>query len=509
MSQLTPIRTPAKIHTRKPVTMKQLLLLLVLSFALLFPAQALFAASYKIVYVEPINDLGESWRAPREIDDGTAGAASDTTVFNSRGRSYTAKEQVLYDSSTEGLGDLPFEAESDTEKAIQRAYKHLKYDVVVLEDRLKHAEKDLTIYLVNDANTTYLDDMDDEERDRAFWPHSSNNKRIIMGAVPLTSYNDANIQRVVAHEVTHHIDNTTWRSYNLPPGTIHSGREIYDHESTAWTEGIAMYYGKLKNPDRTTEPTGYRRVSEMREVHAANEARGEDEPRKFEKWYTRDELEPEELWKNESINALILYDIAKRRPLGENQVDDMFIKTNDGGDRTLKTYLQAYVKENPVDAFLVGEAIEEYIHKDEIDQVLGEGAGDKYLALEFKKNNLDHVQRQIRKYRGILGWFNKNLFGKDKYRDLLEQEEALISEIASLELTFMNDAVAFVDSGGKLPGKATSDSGDKAASRTPQVPDVDSLIGSDTDEGQAIPDVGGIDVNSGSEVDSKTGRLLK
>jgi len=442
MSLLTPTQT------RTPLTIKPLLFLLVLSFVLLCPAQALFATSYKIVYVEPISELVEALRAPRAIP------RSRTTIFNSLGRNYMAKEHVLYNSSAEGYKELPFEAESDTEKAIQRAYKHLKADAGELKDRLQHAENDLTIYLVNDSNVNYPDDMDAKERDEAFWPHASDNKKIILGAVPMKYYYNTNMKRLIAHEVTHHIDNCTWKGYGLPKGVNHTGDEIYENEETAMTEGIAMYYGKLKNPDWTIVPPKYRRAKEIIAAYEANKYKKEGEKKEKAKEYTKEELEPEELWRNESLNALILYDIAKASPLGEKRIDNIFIKTNNGGDRTLKTFLEAYLNTYPDDANAVAEAIEKYIGDDQVAKVLTEEQKrkaelqkwhyenfQKFHKLELqKREERDKCQASLDALRKELKWVDNYIIEAAAFGDFsdttmrrIARSISLPKEIAELE----------------------------------------------------------------------------
>jgi len=366
--------------------LKTVPLLLILAFLSFFSVTACKATSnIKVVQVEVVKKVDDVPYKDR--------ADYDKKYDRFRARSgygyYYVEKTVLLDPENKIDNDMQ-NVHSAQQKKCQEVYNLIRKGPLSkkMNERMQVksageiSTPDLTVYLVNDSPVSDY---------KAFWPHAGSD-RIVFGANSLLTGRVPPIDETLVHELTHHIDNTNspFPGYGLPPKEGHYGNEIYETEDVAFVEGIAEYYQLLENPNSFSEPDEYRRVKEVREAFSAG---------KTYNFYKKSELSSEELWKNEKINALLLYELSKNGKEKAEGIDNIFYATNDGGDRTLKSFLTAYLDTYPEDANVVAEAIKKYIGEDQVIEVFSEQQNEQAELLKEKQEELKKFQAELESLR--------------------------------------------------------------------------------------------------------------
>jgi hypothetical protein len=241
--------------------------------------------------------------------------------------------------------------------------------VILTDDTLKYIDSDKDGKPDEDAAARAVTHV---------WPHSAGSYVMISQSY-LGSYpTDTTVAGLLIHELSHTQDHTALQHGDYGPDGRHGGNEIlYNQqlgkyaENAAWIEGWAQFNPLLYEPAR--------REQMVRDAESlAQDATTTAGPSSRKSWK---DATYEERAAVEIIPALIMADIARLLPNGEDKLYASFQRTN-GPSRTLRDVLRDYVSHNPSEAFVVAAIYDAYTGfaaSDAIlDDILGADLGARY-----------------------------------------------------------------------------------------------------------------------------------
>jgi len=235
---------------------------------------------------------------------------------------------------------------TDGQRALLAAYRHSKSKAII--DRMKYNSRSSLIVMMTD--TGGLEDEGGKYANirRDFWPCSTG--RAIQISSFLYDYpgSEADVRSTFVHEFSHSLDHTVME-FIKPYGP---DKSHYVDEKTgkraAFIEGWAEFNQMLDSDSK---------AENMRE--SVKNIRIEN-PKKAGEYSFKDakDLSGSELANVEGINALIMWQIAREIPGGQDKVFRSF-KASNYPWRNLRHLLRDLVKKNPGDAAKVAKILDE------------------------------------------------------------------------------------------------------------------------------------------------------
>ncbi|MBI4871614.1 MAG: hypothetical protein HY814_08600 [Candidatus Riflebacteria bacterium] len=252
--------------------------------------------------------------------------------------------------------------------------------VILADDSRKYVDRD----------GTGKPDRDSEAQAATHvWPHSTGESVVISRSYLETYSSQEDLSRLLIHELSHTQDHTRLYQGDYGPDGKHYVDEVLRNQTrdayaqnASWIEGWANFTPMLYDP-------GLRKDM----LSDAGKLRREGESGKYSdlSW---GKASYEERIATESVNALILHDLARLLPGGTEKVFAAFRATN-WASRTLTDFMAEYVRLNPDQALAAAAIFDAYTGFAAPDSVLSDILG-KDLADRYR----DTFRQELRARNG-------------------------------------------------------------------------------------------------------------